>query len=101
VAIEAEKNRRLQVFRPKFETLVSLVSFLVEYPEDYHTLSKVDCMDFFRPENLHFYYWHNRNTTVRTSRISNRAPINIESSTNRLDSGHQRLPVINHQKDNY
>jgi transportin-3 len=25
VAIEAEKNRRLQVFRPKFETLVSLV----------------------------------------------------------------------------
>lgn len=47
MAIEAEKNRRLQVFRPKFETLVSLVSFLVEYPEDYHTLSKVDCMDFF------------------------------------------------------
>ncbi|ONM05799.1 Transportin MOS14 [Zea mays] len=46
VAIEAEKNRRLQVFRPKFETLVSLVSFRVEYPEDYHTFSEEDRRDF-------------------------------------------------------
>ncbi|CAN6310792.1 unnamed protein product [Urochloa humidicola] len=46
VAIEAERNRRLQIFRPKFETLVSLVSSRVEYPEDYHTFSEEDRRDF-------------------------------------------------------
>jgi transportin-3 len=46
VAIEAERNRRLLIFRPKFETLVSLVSSRVEYPEDYHTFSEEDRRDF-------------------------------------------------------
>ncbi|XP_062200572.1 transportin MOS14-like isoform X2 [Phragmites australis] len=46
VAIEAEKNRRLQIFRPPFEILVSLVSSRVEYPEDYHTFSEEDRKDF-------------------------------------------------------
>ncbi|KAK3157782.1 hypothetical protein QOZ80_2AG0127920 [Eleusine coracana subsp. coracana] len=45
-AIEAEKNRRIQIFRPPFEILVSLVSFRVEYPEDYHTFSEEDRRDF-------------------------------------------------------
>ncbi|KAG2537503.1 transportin MOS14-like [Panicum virgatum] len=46
VAIEAERNRRLLMFRPKFESLVSLVSSRVEYPEDYHTFSEEDRRDF-------------------------------------------------------
>nr|CAB3494419.1 unnamed protein product [Digitaria exilis] len=46
VAIEAERNRRLQIFRPRFETLVSQVSSRVEYPEDYHTFSEEDRRDF-------------------------------------------------------
>nr|CAB3499380.1 unnamed protein product [Digitaria exilis] len=46
VTIEAERNRRLQIFRPRFETLVSQVSSRVEYPEDYHTFSEEDRRDF-------------------------------------------------------
>ncbi|KAL6883266.1 hypothetical protein ACP4OV_010680 [Aristida adscensionis] len=46
MAIEAEKNRRLQIFRGPFEILVSLVSFRVEYPEDYRTFSEEDRRDF-------------------------------------------------------
>lgn len=37
--IEAERNKRLQVFRPAYESLVSLVSYRVQYPEDYQDLS--------------------------------------------------------------
>ncbi|XBJ24016.1 hypothetical protein VPH35_001987 [Triticum aestivum] len=46
VSIEAERNRRMQLFRPPFEVLVSLVSSRVEYPEDYHTFSEEDRRDF-------------------------------------------------------
>ncbi|KAL9270842.1 Transportin MOS14-like protein [Drosera capensis] len=46
VAIEAERNRRLQIFRPSFESLVSLVSFRVQYPQDYQELSEEDMKDF-------------------------------------------------------
>ncbi|XP_058071597.1 transportin MOS14 [Magnolia sinica] len=45
-AIEAERSRRLQIFRPAFELLVSLVSFRVQYPTDYQDLSKEDLKDF-------------------------------------------------------
>ncbi|KAL6641081.1 hypothetical protein ACP70R_019262 [Stipagrostis hirtigluma subsp. patula] len=45
-AIETEKTRRLQMFRHPYEILVSLVSFRVEYPEDYHTFSEEDRRDF-------------------------------------------------------
>ncbi|XP_074589780.1 transportin MOS14 [Curcuma longa] len=45
-SIEAERNRRLQVFRAPFEMLVSLVTFRVEYPKDYEELSEEDCKDF-------------------------------------------------------
>ncbi|XP_073000686.1 transportin MOS14 [Typha latifolia] len=45
-SIELEKNRRLQIFRSPFEMLVSLVSFRVEYPEDYQELSEEDHKDF-------------------------------------------------------
>lgn len=44
--IEAERNRRLQVFRSSYESLVSLVSFRVQYPQDYAELSKEDQKDF-------------------------------------------------------
>ncbi|ONK70738.1 uncharacterized protein A4U43_C04F1020 [Asparagus officinalis] len=43
---EEERNRRLQVFRPSFEMLVSLVSYRVEYPQDYQNLSEEDHKDF-------------------------------------------------------
>ncbi|GAB2240753.1 hypothetical protein Droror1_Dr00021271 [Drosera rotundifolia] len=46
VTIEAEKNRRLQIFRPSFESLVSLLSFRVQYPKDYQELSEEDMKDF-------------------------------------------------------
>ncbi|VAH04317.1 unnamed protein product [Triticum turgidum subsp. durum] len=46
VSIEAERNRRMQLFRPPFEVLVSLVSSRVEYPEDFHTFSEEDRRDF-------------------------------------------------------
>ncbi|XP_071710316.1 transportin MOS14-like isoform X1 [Rutidosis leptorrhynchoides] len=44
--IEAERNRRLQVFRSSYESLVSLVSCRVQYPQDYSELSKEDQKDF-------------------------------------------------------
>ncbi|CAL5372505.1 unnamed protein product [Camellia sinensis] len=43
---EAERNRRLLVFRSSYELLVSLVSFRVQYPHDYADLSKEDLKDF-------------------------------------------------------
>ncbi|KAM0892616.1 hypothetical protein ACQ4PT_025616 [Festuca glaucescens] len=46
MSIEAERNRRMQIFRPPFEVLVSLVSSRVEYPEDYNTFSEEDRRDF-------------------------------------------------------
>uniref|UniRef100_A0A5B7AYJ9 Transportin-3 n=1 Tax=Davidia involucrata TaxID=16924 RepID=A0A5B7AYJ9_DAVIN len=45
-SIEAERNRRLLVFRSSYESLVSLVSFRVQYPQDYADLSKEDLKDF-------------------------------------------------------
>jgi transportin-3 len=40
VTVEIEKNRRLQIFRPKFETLVSLVSiFFLEHAGEPHIIS--------------------------------------------------------------
>nr|CAD1836172.1 unnamed protein product [Ananas comosus var. bracteatus] len=45
-SIKIERNRRLQIFRPPYEMLVSLVSFRVEYPEDYQDLSEEDHKDF-------------------------------------------------------
>ncbi|XP_002283854.2 transportin MOS14 isoform X1 [Vitis vinifera] len=45
-SIEAERNRRLQVFRSSYESLVSLVSSRVRYPEDYQDLSYEDLKDF-------------------------------------------------------
>ncbi|XP_038687889.1 transportin MOS14-like isoform X2 [Tripterygium wilfordii] len=45
-SIEAERNRRLQVFRSAYESLVSLVSFWVQYPQDYQGLSYEDLKDF-------------------------------------------------------
>ncbi|XP_058762412.1 transportin MOS14 isoform X2 [Vicia villosa] len=44
--IEAERNKRLQVFRPAYESLVSLVSYRVQYPEDYQHLSYEDLREF-------------------------------------------------------
>ncbi|KAI8018791.1 Transportin MOS14 [Camellia lanceoleosa] len=43
---EAERNRRLLVFRSSYESLVSLVSFRVQYSHDYADLSKEDLKDF-------------------------------------------------------
>ncbi|KAJ4712230.1 putative Transportin [Melia azedarach] len=43
---EAERNRRLQVFRSAYESLVSLVSFRVQYPQDYQDLSLEDLKEF-------------------------------------------------------
>lgn len=45
-AMEAERNRRLQIFRPAYESLVSLVSSRIQYPGDYLELSKEDLRDF-------------------------------------------------------
>ncbi|XP_048443658.1 transportin MOS14-like isoform X2 [Pyrus x bretschneideri] len=45
-SIEAERNRRLQVFRPAYESLVSLVSFRIQYPQDYRDLSYEDLKEF-------------------------------------------------------
>ncbi|CAN0903227.1 Transportin MOS14 [Linum grandiflorum] len=43
---EAERTRRLQIFRPAYESLVSLVSFRVQYPQDYQNLSIEDLKEF-------------------------------------------------------
>ncbi|XXG68407.1 hypothetical protein AAC387_Pa06g1499 [Persea americana] len=43
---EVERSRRLQIFCPAYELLVSLVSFRVQYPQDYQDLSKEDLKDF-------------------------------------------------------
>ncbi|XP_078427860.1 ARM repeat superfamily protein isoform X2 [Wolffia australiana] len=43
---EAEKNRRIQVFRPVFAHLVSLIITRVEYPENHLELSEEDLKDF-------------------------------------------------------
>ncbi|KAG9439130.1 hypothetical protein H6P81_019295 [Aristolochia fimbriata] len=43
---DAEKNRRLHIFRPAYELLVSLVCFQVQYPPNYQELSKEDRNDF-------------------------------------------------------
>ncbi|CAO2818179.1 unnamed protein product [Amaranthus hypochondriacus] len=45
-SIEAERNRRLLVFRSSYESLVSLVSSRVQYPDDYMELSREDLKDF-------------------------------------------------------
>ncbi|KAL5544316.1 hypothetical protein UlMin_008100 [Ulmus minor] len=45
-SIEAERNRRLQVFCPAYESLVSLVSFRVQYPQDFQDLSYEDIKEF-------------------------------------------------------
>ncbi|KAK9116972.1 hypothetical protein Sjap_015919 [Stephania japonica] len=45
-AIEAERSRRLQIFRASYESLVSLVSFRVQYPQDYRDLSREELRDF-------------------------------------------------------
>ncbi|RWR88742.1 transportin MOS14 isoform X1 [Cinnamomum micranthum f. kanehirae] len=45
-ANKVERSRRLQIFRPAYELLVSLVSFRVQYPQDYQNLSKEDLKDF-------------------------------------------------------
>ncbi|PON86109.1 Coatomer beta subunit [Trema orientale] len=45
-SIEAERKRRLQVFRPAYESLVSLVSFRVQYPQDHQDLSYEDLKEF-------------------------------------------------------
>ncbi|XP_011087185.1 transportin MOS14 [Sesamum indicum] len=45
-SVEAERARRLQVFRSSYESLVSLVSVKVEYPQDYADLSREDQKDF-------------------------------------------------------
>lgn len=47
-AIESEMERRLTIFHPTFELLVSLVSFRVMYPQNYEDLSKEDISDFKR-----------------------------------------------------
>ncbi|XP_057514793.1 transportin MOS14-like isoform X2 [Actinidia eriantha] len=45
-SIEAERSRRLLGFRSSYESLVSLVSFRVKYPQDYADLSREDLKDF-------------------------------------------------------
>lgn len=47
-AIGSEMDRRLTIFCPTFELLVSLVSFRVMYPQNYEDLSKEDISDFKR-----------------------------------------------------
>ncbi|KAL1553533.1 Transportin mos14, variant 2 [Salvia divinorum] len=44
--VEAEKSSQLLAFRSPYETLVSLVSVKVEYPQDYADLSREDQKDF-------------------------------------------------------
>ncbi|KAJ4851378.1 Transportin mos14 [Turnera subulata] len=45
-SIEAERNRRLQVFQSAYGSLVSLVSFRVQYPQDHQNLSIEDLKEF-------------------------------------------------------
>ncbi|GAB2269903.1 Transportin mos14 [Dionaea muscipula] len=45
-SIEAERSSRLQIFQSSFESLVFLVSFRVQYPEDYLELSEEDLKEF-------------------------------------------------------
>ncbi|XP_050379254.1 transportin MOS14 [Argentina anserina] len=45
-SIESEKNRRLHIFCPAYESLVSLVSFRIQYPQDYQDLSYEDLKEF-------------------------------------------------------
>ncbi|CAN6449471.1 unnamed protein product [Victoria cruziana] len=45
-AIRAERDRRIAMFKPTFETLISLVAFRVHYPQDYEDFSKEDKRDF-------------------------------------------------------
>ncbi|XP_012852980.1 PREDICTED: transportin-3 [Erythranthe guttata] len=45
-SVEAERSRLLQVFRSSYESLVSLVSVKVGYPQDYADLSREDQKDF-------------------------------------------------------
>ncbi|GAV74387.1 Xpo1 domain-containing protein [Cephalotus follicularis] len=45
-SIEAERNRRLQAFRSAYESLVSLVSFRVQYPQDHQDLPYEDLKEF-------------------------------------------------------
>ncbi|KAK7857262.1 transportin mos14 [Quercus suber] len=45
-SIEAERKRRQGAFVPSYESLVSLVSFRVEYPQDYLDLSHEDRREF-------------------------------------------------------
>ncbi|XP_023641358.1 transportin MOS14 isoform X2 [Capsella rubella] len=45
-SIEAERNRRLHIFQPAYRSLVSLVGFRVQYPEDYQGLSYEDLKEF-------------------------------------------------------
>ncbi|KAM0982545.1 hypothetical protein ACFX2I_015414 [Malus domestica] len=45
-SIEAERNRRLEVFRPAYESLVSIVSSRIQYPQDYQDLSYEDLKEF-------------------------------------------------------
>ncbi|CAM6084292.1 unnamed protein product [Calypogeia fissa] len=45
-AVELEKEKRLAIFRPKFELLVSLVSFRVTYPPGYEEWRKDELADF-------------------------------------------------------
>ncbi|XP_040986792.1 transportin MOS14-like isoform X2 [Juglans microcarpa x Juglans regia] len=46
VSIEAERKRRQDAFVPSYESLVSLVSFRVQYPQDYLDLSYEDRKEF-------------------------------------------------------
>ncbi|GMY24089.1 transportin MOS14 isoform X1 [Fagus crenata] len=45
-SIEVERKRRQDAFVPSYESLVSLVSFRVEYPQDYLDLSHEDRKEF-------------------------------------------------------
>jgi transportin-3 len=45
-SIEVERNRRLHIFQPAYQSLVSLVGFRVQYPEDYQGLSYEDLKEF-------------------------------------------------------
>ncbi|KAG2679073.1 hypothetical protein I3760_11G033900 [Carya illinoinensis] len=45
-SIEAERKRRQDAFFPSYESLVSLVSFRVQYPQDYLDLSHEDRKEF-------------------------------------------------------
>ncbi|CAE6255150.1 unnamed protein product [Arabidopsis arenosa] len=45
-SIEAERNRRLHIFQPAYQSLVSLVGFRVQYSEDYQGLTYEDLKEF-------------------------------------------------------